>query len=193
MTSVLKVFFYFDDDVNACYVGDDQSAITTVAYTQYKYPLEMVPIFEGFLLKLESLHKNEVQSIAARTGDKMNDDTCFTSSLNRQMSTILRNLSFVPSSYAALLEKTSFENNFNMEWFIWVAKHVRSFSTFTYKSYVKYREPVEEENTDKSHDIEVSFARFAGCRVDSVTFFGRSDICYGNRELSLHCCALFRL
>ena len=133
---------------------------SNVAYAQYRYPVEMVPIFECFLLKLEAVHKNVVQTNVTHGNQDMDTRMHLMSMINRQTPSILRNAIFAPSSYAYALEKTSLENEFSMEWFILLGKHARSFSTFSYKLFVKYREPVDQENASKSRTKVIIFISY---------------------------------
>lgn len=162
---IIKIIATFLEQVDDTIDEDEklQKKEKSPVYAQYKYPLEIVPVFEAFYLKLETHYKNITYSayINYRTPE-LNES--FAKKVISQIFTIARDLRFIPIPYITSLEKplnNGLESKFLMSWFSELLKHSRSFSTFSYKNYLRSRND-QEHLDDKRRTIEhnVSFQMY---------------------------------
>lgn len=132
-----------------------EKLISDFEYVQYKYPVEIVPAFEAFYLKFETLYRNIMH--AKCTGTIRNVNTNFEENILSQASSLVRDLRIIPSTYILLLEKPLTEGvsecRFHMNWFLQIVQHLRSFSKFSYSQFVRYR---EVETNECVQYVEVS-------------------------------------
>lgn len=140
--------------------------LETTVYVPYKYPVEILPLFEAVYLKFETIFKNVLYSKCTGSLKKLSanieEELCF------QIPSIARSLFIVPSSYVCLLEKPLTDNAseypFHMNWFIQIIKHVRSFSTFSYGHYLNHRNAPDIYDVESWHNMEVSI-RLSGISI----------------------------
>jgi len=111
----------------------------------YKYPLEIIPIIEALFLRLEINYKSFVFS---KCTNEVSEDFKFQERISSQMSSFTQNLQFIPPEYAAIIGKPASPETEDrralMMWYSSMIKHLRSFSTFSYKDYLSFRTEIAD-------------------------------------------------
>lgn len=142
--------------------ADHDIQLETTVYVPYKYPIEILPLFEAFYLKFETFFKSVMYSKCTGSLKKFSanieEEICF------QIPSVARSLFIVPSSYVCLLEQpltdSASKYPFHMNWFIQIIKHLRSFSTFSYGHYLNHRNAHDVCDVESWQNMEVSIRLF---------------------------------
>lgn len=126
-----------------------------IIYAAYKYPLEIIPILEGMFLRLETNYKSFVFS---KCTDELSEceDSTFLEKISSQFPAFSQELPFIPSEYSSIvgepLTSELGDRSSLMIWYSSMIKHTRSFSTFSFRNYLKFR----DENSDPDEGTSMS-------------------------------------
>lgn len=117
----------------------------------------MIPILEGMFLKLETNYKNFVFSKCTDELSKYEDLT-FSEKISSQYPTFSQDLLFIPSKYSLTCELK--DRSSLMIWYSSMIKHTRSFSTFSFTNYLKFRHEtsdIDEDTSKFEHSVRYQF------------------------------------
>ncbi len=156
----INILFFFSESTKSTILEDDSELSRPIqqCIDHYKYPLELIPIFEAFYLRLETHYKNIVHSKYFSDLISIGDENAG-GAITSQMADISRTLLFIPKYYVSVVEeplKNHFtDREFFMIWFSQIMKHARSFSTFSFKKYLLVQENSDVASTEKRLPTEV--------------------------------------
>ncbi|KAK7603581.1 hypothetical protein V9T40_003580 [Parthenolecanium corni] len=152
-----------------------------IIYASYKYPLEIIPILEGIFLKLETNYKSFVFSKCTEELSEC-EDSQFSERISSQFPALSLELQFIPSEYSSTVAKSltaeSGDRSLLMLWYSSIIKHMRSFSTFSFKHYLKFR----DENSDlEEGTFSSESSPLLSCHLPVLSKF-ESDFMFSKKE-----------